>query len=111
MEQQTTDAISEALCFDPFEGDFGGSGDRPLRDKIVKFRKPHTCHICATETKVGEIGRNKVDVIDGELLSFFFCYSCCLGMQASVEDGDDYIIEQRYELGDCQRFDRAIERK
>lgn len=105
------DELESALYFNPFEGDFGSCGDRTLKDKIVKFRKPHACHICDAETTVGETGRNLVEIFDGEIWSFYFCHECCVAMAKSVdgdeenEDDDDVIsdIERRYELGEMRR--------
>lgn len=96
--KMTMESISEALYFDPFEGDFGNSGDRTIKDKITKFRKPHRCHICDVITNVGEVGRNRVDVIDGDLHSFYFCHECCMSMVARLNDCDDETITQRYAL-------------
>ena len=97
------ESISEALYFDPFEGDFGEPGDRTIKDKIVKFRKPHRCHICDVTTQVGEVGRNRVDVFAGALYSVYFCHECCVAMVASLDDCDDETIIQRYALGEESR--------
>lgn len=102
------ESISEAIGFDPFEGDFGSPGDRTLKDKIVKFRKPHLCHICNGTTAVGEVGRNRVDVFEGELYSFYFCHECCVAMYlASLDDCDEETICQRYALGEERRASSA----
>ncbi|MFQ1985183.1 hypothetical protein ACK34N_07595 [Aeromonas veronii] len=100
--------LESALHFNPFEGDFGSCGDRTLKNKIVKFRKPHVCHICDAETKVGETGRNLVEIFEGEIGSFYFCQECCVAMAKSVDgddDGDDDCdeIDRRYELGNDRR--------
>ncbi|MGU5684452.1 hypothetical protein ACV1DN_09595 [Aeromonas allosaccharophila] len=110
--------LESSLCFNPFEGDFGSCGDRTLKDKIVKFRKPHLCHICDGDIKVGELGRNLVEVFDGDIGSFYFCQECCVAMSKSVdgdeeEDDDDdegaggCEIDLRYELGEKRRNNRA----
>ncbi|MFQ2067927.1 hypothetical protein ACK35S_02570 [Aeromonas veronii] len=100
--------LESALHFNPFEGDFGSCGDRTLKNKIVKFRKPHVCHICDAETKVGETGRNLVEIFEGEIGSFYFCQECCVAMAKSVDgddegDGDCDEIDRRYELGNERR--------
>ncbi|MCR3957543.1 hypothetical protein NUK42_02105 [Aeromonas veronii] len=100
--------LESALHFNPFEGDFGSCGDRTLKNKIVKFRKPHVCHICDAETNVGETGRNLVEIFEGEIGSFCFCQECCVAMAKSVDgddDGDDDCdeIDRRYELGNDRR--------
>ncbi|ORJ13441.1 hypothetical protein A7D02_07455 [Aeromonas salmonicida] len=106
--------LESALHFNPFEGDFGSCGDRTLKNKIVKFRKPHICHICDAETKVGETGRNLVEIFEGEIGSFYFCQECCVAMANSVdgdEDGDEdgFEINRRYELGNERRQSKIDE--
>ena len=98
--------LEDALMFNPFEGDFGEPEDRQLKDKIVKFRKGHVCHICGEGISKGTTGRNIVSVFDGELLSFYFCGTCCEAMVISVSDFDEEddfdsqeAICKRYELG------------
>ena len=59
--------LESALFFNPFEGDFGSCGDGTLKDKIVKFRKPHLCHICDGDIKVGGLGRNLVEAFEGDI--------------------------------------------
>ncbi|MEW7867500.1 hypothetical protein [Aeromonas diversa] len=108
--------LESALSFNPFEGDFGEPGDRTLKDKIVKFRKPHVCHICDGDIQVGEIGRNLVEVFSGDIGSFYFCQVCCVAMSKSVdgddnEDEDASEIDLRYQLGDIRRRNLARSRK
>ncbi|HDX8614950.1 TPA: hypothetical protein RQN55_001090 [Aeromonas dhakensis] len=97
--------LESALCFNPFEGDFGSCGDRTLKDKIVKFRKPHLCHICDGHIKAGEFGRNLVEVFEGDIGSFYFCHECCVAMSKSVDDDEDCgaEIDRRYQLGSERR--------
>ncbi|MFM5440156.1 hypothetical protein ACET9K_11945 [Aeromonas enteropelogenes] len=101
--------LESALCFNPFEGDFGSCGDRTLKDKIVKFRKPHLCHICDGHIKAGELGRNLVEVFEGDIGSFYFCHECCVAMSKSVDGDDDddedcgTEIDRRYQLGSERR--------
>lgn len=95
--------ISDAIMFDPFEGDFGSQGDRRLKDKIVKFRKQHSCHICNETTSVGEVGRSMTEVFEGEIYSFYFCNKCCAAMVASMDDCDDESITHRYRIGENSR--------
>ncbi|MFQ2273950.1 hypothetical protein [Aeromonas hydrophila] len=102
--------LESALHFNPFEGDFGSCGDRTLKNKIVKFRKPHICHICDAETKVGETGRNLVEIFEGEIGSFYFCQECCVAMANSVDgDEDGFEIDRRYELGNERRQSKIDE--
>lgn len=110
----STQLLESALYFNPFEGDFGSCSDRTLKNKIVKFRKPHVCHICDAETKVGETGRNLVEIFEGEIGSFYFCQECCVAMAKSVDgddDGDDDCeeIDRRYELGNERRQSKIDE--
>ncbi|MGU5678135.1 hypothetical protein [Aeromonas allosaccharophila] len=109
-----TQLLESALHFNPFEGDFGSCGDRTLKNKIVKFRKPHICHICDAETKVGETGRNLVEIFEGEIGSFYFCQECCVAMAKSVDGDDDRDddcdeIDRRYELGNERRQSKIDE--
>lgn len=98
--------LESSLYFNPFDGDFGVPGDRTLKDKIVKFRKPHVCHICDADIKAGELGRNLVEVFYGDIGSFYFCPECCVAMAKSVDDVEDEevcAIDRRYELGEKRR--------
>lgn len=99
----TKEQLEDALDFNPFEGDFGSCGDRTLKNKIVKFRKSHICHICDGETKSGEIGRSLVEVFEGEIGSFYFCHDCCVAMAESMYgDGEDDDSEEEY----CDPLDK-----
>lgn len=106
--------LEKALDFDPFEGDFGESSDRTLKDKIIKVRKPHTCHICDGSISAGEPARNIVQVFEGQIGSWYFCHECCKAMvklfefDSENEDGnEDDEINRRYSLG----FDRRSKAK
>lgn len=85
-----------ALMYDPFAGDFegGGMGDRILRDKIVTARKAAECFICHESIKPGDRIRSRVEVYDGELMTFKFCQLCCQAMATS-----DDAIEERTQRG------------
>lgn len=74
----------EDLCMsdDPFAGDFGGGGggDRVLSDKMVTNRKGGTCHNCAGECEAGTRNRVRSEVVDGDLMRFRWCQTCCFSM-------------------------------
>lgn len=84
------------LAHDPFAGDFGGDGDRTLSDKIVTAQKSKVCHDCRNMIKPGERIRSRVDISDGELMSFRWCQACCEAME--VYDSDPDILEARISL-------------
>lgn len=75
------------LVTDPFEGDFGGPGDRTLSDKMATARKAGECHDCAQQIQPGERIRRRAEVFDGELMHFRWCQACCEAMAISAEDG------------------------
>ncbi|MBG7616517.1 hypothetical protein IWC96_14660 [Brevundimonas sp. BAL450] len=75
---------ADVLAYDPFAGDFGGSDDQPFVDKMVTARKPHPeCHCCAGPIQMGERHRYKCDKYDGELMSWRWCWACCVAMARS----------------------------
>lgn len=91
----------EAGCMscDPFEGDYGGAGDRDalLSDKIVKAKIDSECHTCAGPVVRGQLARVRAEVYDGEFMRFRWCEPCCRAMAASAEDPD--VFEARCALG------------
>jgi hypothetical protein len=94
----------QILTFDPFQGDYpgAGDGDRLLSDKMVTCRKARPCHTCAELTVTGSRIRARVEVYDGEMMSFAWCAECCATM-AKDDDGEAY--EKRIELGAENRDD------
>ena len=81
----------ECLACDPFEGDFGDSGDRTLRDKIVIARKPGECHLCGAMIEPKEKVRSRSDIFDGEIMYFRWCNLCCKAMAKSwIDSGKEY---------------------
>ena len=94
----------EAACMscDPFEGDFGGSGqdDSVLSDKMVTARKAGECHTCAGQVVPGTRVRRRAEVYDGEFMRFGWCEECCRAMAAS---DDDETYEARIALGQERR--------
>lgn len=73
----------KVLRFDPFQGDYGGSGDydRVLKDKMVTARKPGPCHHCSTTIQPGDRVRSRSEIYDGDMMSFRWCSGCCEVMQ------------------------------
>lgn len=86
------------MIVDPFEGDYGGSGDNDgvLSDKIVTARKGGECHTCAGPIVPGTRVRRRTEVYDGEFMRFGWCEPCCEAM-ANLDDPDTY--EGRIEIG------------
>lgn len=75
---------ADALAYDAFAGDFGGSDDQPFVDKMVTARKPHSeCHCCSGPIQMGERHRYKCDKYDGELMNWRWCWACCVAMARS----------------------------
>ena len=98
-----------ALEFDLFAGDFGGSDDVELSNKIVTGRGEYTCFICFGAIVKGEVHRSAKHKFDGELMSYRVCNEFCKAMASSVnydfmnddegvEDEQDP-INARYALG------------
>jgi hypothetical protein len=88
-----------ALLYDPFEGDMGGPDDLMLRDKFVKTRSVHVCHICDFVIPIKSICRSTTWKFDGELMSYWYCPDCCKAMALSMSDDcDDEPILNRYYL-------------
>lgn len=80
-------ALTEALKYNPFDGDFGEPGDRELRDKIVKFRKAGPCHICGGDVVPGTRGRSltMLWMSDGPM-NYRYCSECTKAMAAVWTD-------------------------
>jgi hypothetical protein len=91
-------ALSEALKYNPFDGDFGDVGDRELRDKIVRFRKARACHCCAQKTKPGTLGRSLVMLwmTDGPM-SYAYCHECTQAQADSWTD-EGAALDRRFAL-------------
>lgn len=90
--------LTEALNCDPFEGDFGDSGDRALRDKIVRFRKAGECHICSQDVVPGTMGRSlTMSWVSDGLMSYRFCTLCTEAMASSRIDNGS-ALDQRSRL-------------
>ncbi|TXE56999.1 hypothetical protein [Serratia nematodiphila] len=106
-----TEQQHDALSFDLFEGDYGAPGDTCLRDKIVKCRKEHICHICGGGINPGELARSSQWKFDGELHSYHCCSACVEAMAKSVncdydqENGEEDPIHDRYDLGEKRRME------
>ena len=97
-------ALENALSFDLFEGDFGDQGDKILRDKIVKARKPGECHICGQQVKPGTMIRSLTArwAADG-LMSYRTCAECteaCARSKAGEYDDEteDDPVDARYAI-------------
>lgn len=103
--------MTDALDFDPFEGDFGVPGDRTLEDKMVCARKEHVCFHCCGPIAVGELHRSRRDIADGQLMAFRWCAACCNAMAAQMDadddedddDASDYPYEERFRLHKTQK--------
>lgn len=90
--------LSRALDYNPFDGDFGEPGDRELKDKIVKFRKPRLCHCCAHEVEPGTLGRSltMLWVSDGPM-SYAYCTDCTRAQAISWDD-QGRALDRRFSL-------------
>lgn len=102
----------DVLAHDPFQGDFGGPDDRTLRDKIVTARKIAECHDCGEMIVPRTMIRSRVDIADGELMSFKWCTACCEAMAVYGENPnilEDRIAarELRQEGPDLSQVDRS----
>jgi hypothetical protein len=97
------------MSADPFEGDYGGSGDSDavLSDRIVTARKESVCHTCAQKAIPGTRVRRRSEVYDGEFMRFSWCEKCCKAMAS--EDFEEF--EQRVVIGDKARTAASADRR
>lgn len=86
-----------ALQYNPFEGDFGGSGDRTMKDKIGVARVEGPCQDCAQTILPGERVRLRTEFFDGEMRSYRWCNLCCAAQAASWDD-NGAAIDARFAL-------------
>ena len=61
------------LDYDPFDGDFGGPGDKVLSDRLVVSRKIYKCFHCGGGIAVGEKHRSRFEKRDGEMWTSRWC--------------------------------------
>jgi hypothetical protein len=82
------EAFNERDCLnaDPFAGDFGSPGDRTLRKQMVTSRKTHECSLCLGEIQKGERTRVQIELFDGELQDYRWCFKCCRAFAQSDTD-------------------------
>ena len=66
-----------------------GVGLTILRDKIVTFRKGHTCEHCCGEIKQGERGRAMQCVIYGKMEARRWCPACTAAMRNADDTFDE----------------------
>ena len=92
----------DVLSYDPFQGDFGSSNDRTLKDKMVTARKAGECHMCAQFINPGDRIRSRSDIFDGEMMYFRWCPACCKAMADSWTD-DGFALEERTSIGTMMR--------
>ena len=86
------------LGLDPFDGEFGDPGDKILSDKMVHARKKHQCFWCGRTVELKELHRSRVDIIDGELITYHWCSDCCTAMISDIELGTFDATEKRINL-------------
>lgn len=82
--------LMAACSYNPFDGDFGDSGDRELRDKIVAFRFSHDCCLCPATIRKGEIGRSLTmlwaDGAPAPVATYRYCRACTEAMALVFKD-------------------------
>jgi hypothetical protein len=100
--------MTEALDFDPFQGDFGAPGDRELSDVMRKARKQHECCHCKGPIIPGESYRARADIADGELMQWKWCALCCAAMVSELDriNADDDHDDDAYTFPFEARFKR-----
>lgn len=91
---------TEALLYNPFEGDFG-DGEWALVDQIVTVQEPPRCHTCGGKLTPGTRCRHLVEQVGDEDESdepehfrrteYWFCQHCCAAMAKDVNDGGDRV--------------------
>ena len=88
MRALTPKQKQDCLTVDPFAGDFGGPGDRTLRNQMVTARVPHAeCSCCLGPIAVGERTRVQIEFFDGSMQDYRWCSECCWAMARSWKDG------------------------
>jgi len=83
------------LSYPLFEGDFGESGDRVLRDHLCKAAKEHECYHCGGPIALNERHRVHVGVYGGELKTYRYCSACCDAMAVCFTEGPEP-LERRF---------------
>ncbi len=86
------------LRYNPFAGDFGSSGDRTLKNKMVTTRKESECSLCFTTIKKGERVRKQIEIFDGEFEDYCWCNACCRAMEKDEKTGRDDAVEKRIKI-------------
>lgn len=87
----------EVLAYDPFEGDFGDSGDVIFKDRFVVARKQFQCVHCRGTIFPRQVNRYLVARFDGEMRTYRWCSFCCEAMARSWHD-DGNEINSRLDL-------------
>lgn len=77
------------LQFDPFEGDFGGPGDKVFSNRMVVVRKSGPCAHCAQTLLIGERARSQQSKFDGDFMSHRWCALCCSAMATYQLEAED----------------------
>lgn len=103
--------IGKCLDFDPFEGDFGGPGDRTFHDRLVIARKEYECSHCGGVICVGDRHRSRVDKADGEIVKFRWCPACCAAMAECEADAQTEGAWDRREAFEAQWEARGSQRE
>lgn len=86
----TSPYTKTALDFDPFEGDFGESGDKVFSNKMVIGRGEHLCSHCNGQTQTGERHRCQTSKFDGELMTHRWCAACCEAMLITMHAENNF---------------------
>lgn len=78
-----------ALCFDPFEGDFG-DGEKQVANEIITAPEPPRCAHCHGKIKPGTRIRRLVEQVGDEdegdepkdirITEYLYCEPCCKAM-------------------------------
>lgn len=74
------------LAADPFADEMGAPGDRTLSCRIVVARATGECMCCAQQIVPGTPTRRQVELFDGILASYRWCFEYCDAMAKSWTD-------------------------
>lgn len=89
MDALTTQQREDCLAYNPFDGDFGEPGDKVLRDRICRARKPAACGECLQPIASGDEQRRHDAIYGGEMRAYRWCSPCCAAMAKFwTDDGE-----------------------
>jgi hypothetical protein len=75
---------------------------RMIKESIVKTRKPHKCHGCCTEIKVGQTAKAQTNIDGRHVYTLYYCVKCRDWCKNCTECIDWELAYEGY-IGECMR--------